>query len=179
MREDQAIFLWGEGLGGRTAGDTAPEAEEYRVRIKEKQQRERVAKKFNPDFTKYDVTINGRKYEPSQTPTIFAVVKFLCDSGVAPEEIATKVPWRQNSMFRRADGTLDTAEFLERMHAVEQGGGKRFEEHRFYCDEGELIHSAEPQTYAFTNQWGDRAISAINNLIEAFPEHDISCTKSS
>ena len=157
-----------------------PEAEEYRVRIREKQQRERVAKKFNPDFTKYDVTINGSKYERlPKRAAIFTVVKFLCDSGVTPEKVAAHVPWRQNSMFRCAEGTVGAAEFLERMVAAEQGGGKRFEEHRFYCDDGELIQNGG-RTYAFTNQWGDqRCINAINNLIGAFPEHEISCTKSS
>jgi hypothetical protein len=156
-----------------------PEAEEYRVRIKEKQQRERVAKKFNPDFTKYDVTINGKNYERlPKRAAIFTVVKFLCDSGVPPEKIAAQVPWRQNSMFRDTEGTLDSDEFLERMKAVEESGGKRFEEHRFYYDDGELIHGGG-RTYAFTNQWGDRCISAIKNLIDAFPEQKITCTKSS
>jgi len=40
-----------------------PEAEDYRVRLKEKQQRERAARKFNPDFTKYDVTVDEETHE--------------------------------------------------------------------------------------------------------------------
>ena len=156
-----------------------PEAEEYRVRIKEKKQRERVAKTFNPDFTKYDVTIKGKRYERlTKRATIFTVVRFLCDSGVSPEEVAAKVPSRERTMFRFAEGTLDAATFLEAMKADEAGGGRRFESHRFYCGEGDLIH-CNGRTYAFTNQWGgEGCISAVNDLIKAFPQHEMFCTKS-
>jgi hypothetical protein len=156
-----------------------PEAEEYRVRIKEKQQRERVAKKFNPDFTKYDVAIKGKRYERlPKRAAIFTVVKFLCDTGVLPEKIAAQVPSREKTMFRSAEGTLGTAEFLEAMKADEAGGGRRFEKHRFYCVDGELIHCSG-RTYAFTNQWGgEGCIAAVNDLIKAFPAHEMSCTKS-
>jgi hypothetical protein len=155
-----------------------PEAEDYRVRIKEKQQRERAAHKFNPDFTKYDVTIDGKTHSRlSKRGAIYTVVKFLSDSGISSEAIAAQVPWRKNSMFRSADGTLDSAAFVQRMRQDEEGGGKRFEERRFYYADDELIHSGG-RTYAFTNQWGNRTISAINNLIQAFPQHQITCNKS-
>jgi hypothetical protein len=155
-----------------------PEAEEYRVRIKEKQQRERSARKFNPDFTKYNITIDGITNERlSKRAAIYTVVKHLCNCGILPQAIASHVPWRKNSMFRSIDGILNSADFLERMQQEEESGGKRFEERRFYYSNDELIH-AEGRTYAFTNQWGDRTISAINNLIQAFPQHNITCMKS-
>jgi hypothetical protein len=155
-----------------------PEAEEYRVRIKEKQQRERESRRFTPDLTKYDVTIEGKIHARlSKRAAVYAVVKFLCDSGIAPEQIAAQVPSRENSMFRSATGTLDMAAFVQRMREEEERGGKRFEERRFYCADGELIH-AQGRTYAFTNQWGLHTISAIKSLIQAFPEYPITCTKS-
>lgn len=80
-------------------------------------------------------------------------------------------------MFRRADGTLDATGFVQRMREEEESGGKRFEERRFYCADDELIH-AEGRTYAFTNQWGRYTVRAINELIQAFPVHQIMCTKS-
>ena len=155
-----------------------PEAEEYRVRIKEKQQRERAARKFNPDFTKYDVTVDGTTHvRLPKRAAIYTVVKFLCDSGVSPQTIVAHVPWRKNSMFRSADGALDSAAFLHRMQEEEQAGGRRFEERRYYFADDELIH-ADGRTYAFTNQWGHRTISAINNLIQAFSDRRIKCVKS-
>lgn len=156
-----------------------PEAEEYRVRIRDKQQRERVAKKkFNPDFTKYDVAVDGETNEHlTKRAAIFTVVKFLCKSGITPDLVASKVPRRQKRMFRFAEGNLTASEFLAAMKAVEQSGGRRFEEHRFYCADEELIHS-DGRTFAFTNQWGDGCIDAINSLIDAFPDFRITCSKS-
>lgn len=155
-----------------------PEAEDYRVRIKEKQQRERAARKFNPDLTKYDITIDGQAHRRlPKRGAIYTVVKFLCASGISPESIAAAVPWRRNTMFRSADGDLASAAFVQRMKQEAEGGGKRFEERRFYCADDELMR-AEGRTYAFTNQWGSRTITAIKDLIHAFPDHQITCTKS-
>ena len=42
-----------------------PEAEDYRVRLKEKQQRERVSRATSRDTTKYDVLINDQIHEQS------------------------------------------------------------------------------------------------------------------
>jgi hypothetical protein len=169
--------------GGKILADVQqviplPEAEEYRVQIKEKQQRERAARKFSPDLTKYDVTVEGKTHTRlSKRAAIYTVVEFLCDSGVAPKKMAAQVPGRENSMFRSADGILDMAAFVQCMRQEEEHGGKRLEERRFFCTDDGLIH-ARGRTYAFTNQWGHRCISAINNLIQAFPEHGITCTKS-
>ena len=155
-----------------------PEAEDYRVRIKEKQQRERAAREFNPDRSKFDVGVGGEtRPRLTKRAAIYTVVRFLCDSGISPETIAAAVPWRKNSMFRSAEGTLDSAAFVQRMRQEEEGGGRRFEERRFYYADDELLRT-QGRTYAFTNQWGHRTISAINSLIQAFPDHRITCTKS-
>lgn len=151
-----------------------PEAEDYRVRLKEKQQRERASRKFNPDFTKYDVTIKGQTYErlPKRT-TIFTVVRHLIGTGRSPDEIAAAVPWRQNSIFRTASGELTSSEFIAHQKAEAANGGRSFEERRFYCDDDELFHH-QGRTYAFTNQWGQRCTEAIDLLLEAFPDEPIS-----
>ena len=151
-----------------------PEAEDYRVRLKEKKQRERAARKFNPDFTKYDITINGTTYDHlPKRAAIFAVVRHLCSVGHSPEDVAAAVSWRRNSMFRMVDGNLDAEQFVSRQKANEETGGKRFEERRCYCGDDELIHHND-RTYSFTNQWGHRCIEAIKKLMEAFPDEDIS-----
>lgn len=151
-----------------------PEAEDYRVRLKEKQQRERAARKFNPDFTKYDVTVDGETHKrlPKRT-AIFTIVRHLVSRGHAPDQIASSVPRRQNSMFRVTNGQLNAAEFAARQKEDAANGGKSFEERRFYCGDDELIHF-EGKTYAFTNQWGNRCIEAIDQLIKTFPDEPIS-----
>ncbi|MEZ6056952.1 MAG: hypothetical protein R3C01_09620 [Planctomycetaceae bacterium] len=151
-----------------------PEAEDYRVRLKEKQQRERAARKFNPDFTKYDVTVNGQTHERlPKRAAIYTIVRSLIEKGHAPDRVAAAVPWRPKSVFRVAEGELNSADFIRQLTAEAANGGRTFEDHRFYCDDNDLFHHGG-KTYAFTNQWGSRCIEAIDQLIETFPDVPIS-----
>ncbi len=127
-----------------------PEAEDYRVRIKEKQQRERAARTFRPDFTKYDVTVDGRTLEHlAKRAAIYTVVQHLIGKAHSPEQIADAIPWRRNSLFRVAEGELDSAEFIARQKMDAASGGRSFEERRFYCADDEVFHY-DQKTYAFT-----------------------------
>ncbi len=150
-----------------------PEAEDYRVRLKEKQQRERAARKFNPDFTKYDVTIDGKTHErlPKRT-AIYTIVRHLVSRGHSPDLIAAAVPWRQNTMFRISEGELSSSNFIACQMEDAESGGRSFDERRFYTDDDELFRH-DGKTYAFTNQWGSRCIEAIDQLIETFPHESV------
>lgn len=153
--------------------------EEYQVQIKAKQQRERQARKFNPDFTKYDVTVNGAKHERlPKRGAIFAVVRHLCDLGHSPNDIAAVVSWRKNSMFRRVAGKINASEFVSKAEVAATVEGRSFESRRFYCGEDELI-VANGDTYAFSNQWGSRTVEAIDLLLKAFPDANIEYSPSS
>jgi len=151
-----------------------PEAEEYRIRIREKHERERVGRSVKRDLTKYDITINGvvHKYLPKRI-AIFTVVKHLCDNGVSPDQVAGFVPWRTNStIFRSVVGKCDAAGFV--LQTQTDDPSRSFDSRRFFCENQELIHYGG-MTYAFTNQWGERTVEAIRKLIEAHPEHPMSC----
>lgn len=71
-----------------------PEAEDYRVQLKEKQHRERVARKSSRDVTKYDVTVDGQTLGclPKRV-AIYTVVRHLANRGHSPEEISGSVTW--------------------------------------------------------------------------------------
>ena len=156
-----------------------PEAEEYRVQLKEKQKRERTARKSGPDFTRYDITIDGQTSERmAKRNAIFAVVKRLCETGAKPEAIMDVVHWKKNTLFRVVEGTVGSEEFVRLATENAKQGGKRFDVRRYYVGEDELIVS-ENRTYAFTNQWGNRTLQAIDLLNEAFPDTTISYEKSS
>lgn len=147
-----------------------PEAEEYRVRLREKREKERDTRRTKRDLTKYDVTIEGVTQE--QLPkrhAIFAVVKHLCGSGITPEEITEQISWRKRNLFRKVPGHVGADQFL----AIASRNGK-FDTTRYFCGSDELIQSNE-STYALTSQWGNRTFSAITNLIEAFPDKNVSC----
>lgn len=146
-----------------------PEAEDYRVRLKEKQERERAARKFNPDFTKYDVTVDGTTHArlPKRT-AVYKVVRHLFEKGYPLEKIASAIPWRQNSLFRTAPGHLDAAEFVAWHQEDAAKNARSFDERRYFCDDDELLHH-NGSTHAVTNQWGTRYLEAMDKLIKAFP----------
>lgn len=152
-----------------------PEAEDYRVHLKEKQQQERAVRKpFNPDFTKYDVVTDGVTVgRLPKRKAIFTVVCHLFKNCHTPEEIAAAVPRLQNRMFREAPGELSSADFISAQRLSAANGGRSFEPRRFFCEEDELLRR-DGKTYAFTNQWGDGCTEAIDLLIQAFPNYDIS-----
>ena len=104
---------------------------------------------------------------------MYTVVQHLIGQGHSPERIADAIPWRRNSLFRVADGELDSAEFIARQKVDAAAGGRSFEQRRFYCADDELFHY-DQKTYAFTNQWGHRCIEAIDRLIAAFPDVQLS-----
>ena len=76
-------------------------------------------------------------------------------------------------MFRVADGNLSVDEFVADQKTVAANGGRVFDDSRYFCVDGELIHF-NGKTYAFTNQWGQDTIRAIDNMIAAFPDVKIS-----
>ncbi len=150
-----------------------PEAEDYRVRLKEKQQLERVSRATSRDITKYDVTVDGQIHErlPKRI-AIYTIVRHLTDTGHSPEAIAAAVPWR-SSMFRSANGLLSEEQFASQLKIEAEQGGKAFDGRRNFCSDSELIIH-EGKTYAFTNQWGPRTLKAMDQLIVAFPGAAIS-----
>lgn len=154
-----------------------PEAEDYRVRLKEKQQRERVARTTNRDTTKYDVIIDERVHERlPKRAAIYTIVRHLADAGHSPEAIADAVPWH-NSMFRTAEGELSEAQFVHHLTTIAANGGKSFDGRRNFCADGELIvHNGK--TYAFTNQWGQDTLKAMDQLIQAFSSEPVSYRES-
>ena len=151
-----------------------PEAAEYQIKIKEKQQRERASRHSAKDLTKYDVTIGGTvRSDLPKRQAIFTVIKQLCDRGVSPEQIAAGVTWRRNSMFWKIEGTFNSEEFLLKA-GESKSNGKKFDPLRYFTGNDELIRSGG-NTYAVSNQWGHRTFEAIKCLITQFPDKQITC----
>ncbi len=119
------------------------------------------------------MTVDGQVHERlSKRVAIFTVVRALTKSGHSPDAISAAVPWRQ-SMFRVADGKLSVDQYVAFQQGIAANGGRGFDDSRYFCGDGELIHFGE-KTYAFTNQWGHHTIRAIDSLLAAFPDVKIS-----
>lgn len=152
-----------------------PEAAEYQVKFKEKQQKERESRNTPRDLTKYDVTRDGKVVAGlPKRQAILAVVKHLCDSGISPKQIVECITWRRNSLFWTIEGKLDSDEFVRRASDAKRNG-RTFDPLRYFIAEEELIH-ADGHTYALTNQWGNRTFAAIQSLLTQFPDKQVSCS---
>jgi hypothetical protein len=151
-----------------------PEAEQYQVKVREKVQRERAARKSNRDLTKYDVTIGETTYESlPKREMVFRVIKHLCNSGVTPDEISSSVTFRQTNWYRAVEGEImDEDAFIDRASSEAEKNDRTFDARRFYTASDELIRH-NGKTYAVSNQWGGKAIKFVGQILEAFSDHNI------
>ena len=150
-----------------------PESTEYQIQVKEKKYQERISKESSRDFTKYDVTVNGVTHSAlAKRRAIFHVIKQLCDSGIDPELINTKLALRRN-IWRVVEGARNSDSFKETALNSAESGGPAFDPKRWFYAEDELIHTGD-KTYALTKMWGLGTEEAIKLLLNTFPGHDIS-----
>jgi hypothetical protein len=147
-----------------------PEALDYQVRLKEKQQKERESRKSSRDLIRFNVTVQGDVHENlPKRRAVFTVIHGLCATGISASEIAEVISWRKR-LFRTVEGEVDSATFSTL--------AQPFDPVRWFWDDSELIHS-NGQTYALSNQWGPRGEQAMCELVEHFPTATISFERTS
>ena len=145
------------------------EAEEYQIRVREKAQRQRVARSGGKSNQRYDISVNGETL-PSQFKGrgLLRVVQALCETGIQPAEcqeaISTKSrPWLE------VPGEHSLASFLDSAATHHT----RFDARRWFLGEEDLV-LASGSTWAFSTQWGgDEWMGAMNDLKQAFPQFEI------
>lgn len=151
-----------------------PETADYQVKLSEKKEKERQAKESAKDLTKFDVTIFGHTYKAlPKRRAIFQVIKHLCNEGVTPNQIHEVLSWRANSLWRTVGGEVDSDHFKESALSIAYTGGPAFDPNRWFHEDDQLIYFNDA-TYALTKMWGSRTEEAIRNLLNTFPDHDIS-----
>ncbi len=158
-----------------------PEAADYQVRLREKVQREREARReaSTRDYTRYTVvTPHGRRERLPKRRAILEVVKGLTAAGVPVADIQQVLQTEHRYgplVFRSAPGDLDSDAFVAAVTEESRAEGRTFDPNRFFCADEDLIRS-DGRTYALTNQWGVGTFEAIESLLRAFPDRSISCT---
>lgn len=153
-----------------------PEAAEYQVLIREKNEQQRAARDHNVDFTRYDLRIAGKTFPGMwKRQLIFQVVREAIARGATPEQISQVIPWKR--VFVSVEGECVQLDFLAKMGKSLVESGRSLDGlNRFFTAETELIHSGG-RTHAFTNQWGGpRTFQAIENVIQLVRADDISLT---
>jgi len=144
-----------------------PEASDYQVKVKEKAVEKRAAgRKFNFDFTKYDLTVGDQVYPRLTKRALgFRVIQAALKGGVKPEDLATFIPGSVASWLITVDDTLNAEDFSARAVSMKSG---RYRLSRFFCGEEDLIRIGG-KTYAISNQWDMSNIPALQKITEAYP----------
>ena len=137
-----------------------PEAEEYTIKIWKKEAAVRQAIRTQQrDLTRYDATIGGVKYENlPKRDLVFFAVKEAIEKGVTPIELRAIVPWKEKQLFFRVSGHVNAAGFVEAFKAAGRKDPKRY----FHADIRLFHHAGD--TYALTNQWGDRSVEVVERI---------------
>ena len=146
-----------------------PEAEDYQIRVREKRQADRVARRSSSDFTRYTVTDGDQVLESlPKRRALHAVIQGLCARGVSPERISESIDWRRGIFFV-LDGNVNSEEFVAEILKRSSRNTPK----NWFCDDAELIRF-NGSTYALRKGWGNRVVEAMQKLIENFEPEGLS-----
>lgn len=151
-----------------------PEAEEYQIRIREKEVDERTSRRSRNAAAKFRVTVGDQVHDAlPRNQAMLRLVQGLCRAGVSPDEIASVVRWRAKTLFSSAHGELDSVGFL---NAMAEREGERFLARKWFHKDDDLIHFGG-MTHALNWHWGGRAEEAMKKLVERFRPDDVTVEK--
>jgi len=147
------------------------EAQEYTVRLKEKQDEARQASEYTIDFTRYDLTVNGRTYHNLwKRNLVWRVIASALEAGLSLDVLNSIVP---STKFVVVEGELRGEEFLAAAQKSKIDAGYVFRPKRLFADDDHLIHVAG-KTIAVSNQWGLPSLLLIDKIIQAVPSAEMS-----
>ncbi len=154
-----------------------PEASDYQVRVREKAVEKRAAeKKFNPDFSKYNVIVGDKLYPSLWKRALgFRILYTALANGISPEELARHLGRSVPTWLITVEGAVEAAEFADRASQITTKFGK-YQLSRFFCDDEELLRLSG-KTFAISNQWSISDIPAFQAIRESHPELELSFAK--
>jgi len=158
-----------------------PEAADYQIRLREKVQKDRVARQGSSgkDYTKFTVVTNdGIRSNLFKRHAILEVVRGLAKAGVSIPEIGHVLESAHrlgDRVIRTEPGELSSDEFVAIAMLEGHSNGRAFDPKRYFCSDAELLRF-DGYTSAVTNQWGVQTANAIDNLIKSFPSVGVTCT---
>jgi len=144
-----------------------PEAADYLIKLREKEERKEVARQGERDFTKYRVTV-GVETVPGldKGRAILAVVRGLHGRGVSPEVLRDTINQIGLQRFYEIEGEVFSEDDFVAAAGLsaDLNNGKPFRALRYFTADSDLIRH-EGKTYAFSNQWGRFTESKMSKLV--------------
>ncbi len=151
-----------------------PEAEEYQVRVREKNERRREIRRSGArEYARFVISVAGRPLGTfNKRQAVLQTVKALSARGISPEEMSGTAPERGDRFFISTSSTLDSASFREQFARERRQGGRSFDASRWFCEDDELLHVGS-KTYAVSNQWGIGTEEILVRLTTSFPQAQV------
>lgn len=148
-----------------------PEAADYQVRVREKQQQSRSARESSSQTSTYSLSIQGQTVSGlSRRGAVLKIAQYLCGNGIAPQRLLDSAGIRQGTMFRSAEGYLDSSQFVACVTNEESSQGRSFVPERYFVADDELIRF-QGKTYALMRRWGLGTVGTIPKWQNDFSDH--------
>lgn len=142
-----------------------PEADDYRVRVREKEREERRSRIQDRDLTRYRLTIGDRVHERLPKRRLaFQVIREAVLRGAEPLEVYSGGRWLIVS------GQQDEESLP---HAERDDASSKSEVRRFFTKDDELLQTGG-KTYAVTKGWGQQTLTEVDRIIDQFDMGDVS-----
>lgn len=156
-----------------------PEASDYQVKLREKQGENRAAeKKFNPDFSKYNVVVGDKLYPNLWKRALgFRILHTALVHGIAPEELARHLGRSVATWLISIEGMHGGQEFVNLASQISTKFGK-YQLSRFFCGDDDLLH-LRGKTLAISNQWSISDIPAFQAIADSYSDLHLSFSKAS
>ena len=143
-----------------------PEIKDQLIKIREKQQQERAIRNDRRDFTRYDVVIDGLKYESlNKRRAALTAFKAICKKGVHPVQLSKAVDY--GTMFVWAEADLNGADLRDHLRAYMSADKVS----RYFTKDDDLI-TFDGWTFALTMMWGLNIDERVAAALAAFPHVD-------
>jgi len=148
-----------------------PEAADYQIQIRNKARESRSSGATGVDRTQYDIVLGAQKLGPlRKRRMVYEVIRHLVRLGKTAETLEQVIG--RGNLWAVVPGVVTSEELRTFLAASHSTRDARYVM-RFFTDEEELFRF-EGDTFALTNQWGSNAVTAVDRMIEAFPEAGIS-----
>jgi hypothetical protein len=149
-----------------------PEAEEYQVKIREKEKEARTIRTQNRDFTRYDLSV-GSVIHPN-LPKRRLVYMVMCEAvkkGFKPLDLLDAT-----HAWIIVNGRHNKDSFVAEAESRRLDNSSASEVDRFFIEDDELFH-CDGNTFALTKMWGGKYVQIIDELIEKCGLENVSYKK--
>ena len=149
-----------------------PEAADYLLKLREREERKEVARQGERDFTRFIVSHGDHRTVPlPKRRAMLEIIRTLVSQGHSPEELQELFAANR---FLVADGTLRSEEELagKPVVTVRDQSPVEFNSQRYFTAEDELLHFGG-KTYVFSHQWGSKTRETMKKIFDRFPQSGI------